>query len=213
MLTAFLFSYYYNIPSREGLDGDIRAGEGGADGLLGRGADIHADKRVDIRKLRPIQILAAVDDVHLGQTLELMQIIRRIQLAVLQRQAHDAALAVEALEKAAAQVAAIAGQTGQAAVAQDRPQLVERAVGHRGFGQLRQRLHDREVRDVRADEAHAAQLETAVDIAEVAQRAAVGRQLAQLRQIAYALERGDAAVRDIQPLDVQRRQRLERRVY
>ena len=51
----FLFSYYYNIspqhPSREGLDGDIRAGEGGADGLLGRGADIHADKRVDIRKL------------------------------------------------------------------------------------------------------------------------------------------------------------------
>ena len=35
MLTAFLFSYYYNIPSREGLDGDIRAGEGGADGLLG----------------------------------------------------------------------------------------------------------------------------------------------------------------------------------
>ena len=51
MLTAFLFSYYYNIPSREGLDGDIRAGEGGADGLLGRGADIHADKRVDIRKL------------------------------------------------------------------------------------------------------------------------------------------------------------------
>ena len=36
LLSIFLL-YYYNIspqhPSREGLDGDIRAGEGGADGL------------------------------------------------------------------------------------------------------------------------------------------------------------------------------------
>ena len=39
MLTAFLFSYYYNIPSREGLDGDIRAGEGGAGFACADGAE------------------------------------------------------------------------------------------------------------------------------------------------------------------------------